>query len=221
MQWFTQPESINRTYGGSACRVNSDSAISNWQHTADLSNARKCCWSSYSMKTWTICSVWTRPRTALKYRICQISLTAFPATSCRKLTGFPWCWNHSYQSEWHITCVSRQVTCLPSHSHLYFEILETLQHFRTLSGRFCTLGIISLWTRLGASTLILVLWQNAGQCIRSFSSYFKIFSLDWLSFSLDIDILAVPAYRHLPAFIAAPGSLRCLSGHFHSGLLHL
>ena len=180
----------------------SDSAVSNWLHSAALSNAGECCWSSYSMKIWTICSVWTRPWTALMYHICQISLTAFPATSYQKITGFPWCRNHSYQSEWRITCVSRQVTHLSSHYHIS---LKFLTHFRTLSGRFWPFGIISLWTQLGASIPIL-LPCTVTKC-RSLYPITSNFSPDWLSFSLDISILTVPAYCHMPAFIVTPGSV--------------
>ena len=47
--------------------------------------------------------------------------------------------------------------------------------------------------------------------VSSHSHYFKLFSPDWLSFSLDIGILAKPAYCHLEAFIVAPGFLKALS----------
>ena len=50
--------------------------------------------------------------------------------------------------------VSRKVTCLSSHSHI---ILKFLTHFGTLSNGFCTLGIISLWTRLGAVYWVILL----------------------------------------------------------------
>ena len=43
--------------------------------------------------------------------------------------------------------------------------------------------------------------------MKSFSYYFENFLPDWLSFSLAIGISTVPAYRHLPAFIVAPGSV--------------
>ena len=136
----------------------SDSAVSSWLHTAAKSIAEECCWSSFSIKSglyavyeqghellWSTASVkfpWQPFPPPLATRDggkSQDSPDVLPAGAiATSLSGG--------------SCVSVDRSCV-------YQATPTLFiNFRptTLTGGFCTLGIISLWTRLGASIPILL-----------------------------------------------------------------
>ena len=94
-------------------------------------------------------------------------------------------------SEWQTTCIIRQVTRSLSHSHIILKFRHTSDLYLMDSAHLVYL-VCEHDLEPVSWCLYLVLWQSAGQCIKSFSHYFKVFSSDWLSFSLDIGIWQCP-----------------------------